>query len=163
MGRLPGKDGGDRQKGETEVTKEQIIKGAIALINHVAKEKGLTVEDRGTGHAFDNSFWNFTDKSQIPTVIASDNVFSIKLRPFWSSPEIDVRRDVDDGEELLIFNFSDSVEKDGEYRHTGDWHVHEVRVDARWDYKACIEEVYEMIDFVIRKGTCQEKGETVAC
>lgn len=36
--------------------------------------------------------------------------------------------------------------------------VHEVRVDARWDYKACIEEVYEMIDFVSREGTRQEEA-----
>lgn len=145
------------------MTKEQIIKGAIALINHIAEERGLIVEDRGTGHAFDNSFWNFTDNSQIPTIVAGDNAFSIELRPFWSSPEIDVRRNADDGEELLIFNFSDSVKIDGKYQHTEDWHVHEVRVDARWDYKACIEEVYEMIDFVIREGTRQEEGETVAC
>ena len=147
------------------MTKEQIIKGAIALIKRIAEEKGLSVEDKGTGHAFEGGFWEkrFRDESQIPTIVASDNAFSIELRPFWSSPEIDVRRNADDGEELLIFNFSDSVKIDGKYQHTEDWHVHEVRVDARWDYKACIEEVYEMIDFVIREGTRQEEGETVAC
>ena len=143
------------------MTKEQIIKGAIALIKRVAEEKGLSVEDKGTGHAFEGGFWEkiFRDKSQIPTIVAGDNAFSIELRPFWSSPEIDVRRNADDGEELLIFNFSDSVKIDEKYQHTEDWHVHEVRVDARWDYKACIEEVYEMIDFVIREGTRQEEGE----
>ena len=142
------------------MTKEQIIKGAIALIKRIAEEKGLSVENKGAGHAFEGSFWEkiFIDKSQIPTVIARNDAFSIELRPFWSSPEIDVRRQVLDGEELLIFNFSDSVGIDGEYRHTVDWHVHEVRVDARWDYKACIEEVYEMIDFVIREGTRQEEA-----
>ena len=146
------------------MTKGQIIKGAIALIKRIAEEKGLSVENKGTGHAFEGGFWGkiFTDESQIPTVVAGDNAFSIEVRPFWSSPEIDVRRNAEDGEELLIFNFSDSVKIDGEYRHTEDWHVHEVRVDARWDYKACIEEVYEMIDFVIREGTRQEEGETVA-
>ena len=136
------------------MTKEQIIKGAIALIKRLAEEKGLNVEDRGTGHGFEGGFWEkiLQDTSQIPTVVANNDTFSIELRPFWSSPEIDVRRQVLDGEELLIFNFSDYEKKDGEYQHTDNWRVHEVRVDARWDYKACIEEVYDMIDFVIQSS-----------
>lgn len=135
------------------MTKEQIIRGATALIRKIAKEKNLSVENKGTGHGFDDSFWNFPDTSEIPTIIAWNDVYKIELRPFWSSPEIDVWRQAPSGEELLIFNFSDFKKINGKYQHTGNWRVHEVRVDARWDYKACINEVYEMIDFVLREAS----------
>lgn len=131
------------------MTKEQVIKGAIALIERIAKEKGIEVVDSGTGHGFDGSFWNFTDNSNIPSVKAKNEEYSIELRPFWSSPEIDVRREKADGEELLVLNYSDCVKNsdpDGGYKHTGDFRVHEVRVDARWDYKGCIEDIYRMIE-----------------
>jgi hypothetical protein len=131
------------------MTKEQVIRGAITLIERIAKEKGLEVVNSGTGHGFDGSFWVFTDNSNIPSVKAKSEDFSIELRPFWSSPEIDVIRKKSDGEELLVLNYSDSVKNsdpDGRYEHTGDYRVHEVRVDARWDYKGCIEEVFKMIE-----------------
>lgn len=146
------------------MTKEQIVKGCIKLIEKIAKEKGLEVENLGTGHGFDRSFWEgyVKDTSEIPTINAtSDNYeigvqggYKIGLRPFWSDPEICIRRDTELGEELLIFSFSDQVKnrETRHYDHTGDFKLNEIRVDVYSDYKACIEEVYEMIEFVEKAG-----------
>ena len=133
------------------MTLEQVINGAIRLINRIASEKGIKVVDLGTGHAFDHSFWDFEDKSGIPSVKAKSDDYCIELRPFWSSPEVDVRRkDKDGNEELLIFNYSDYMtnRETDKLEHTGEYKVHEVRVDSHSDYKKCIEEVYAMIDEV---------------
>lgn len=130
------------------MTKQKIINAAISLIRMEAVKRKLEVIDRGTGHAFENTIWNFKDDSGIPNVIGKGEGYSIELRSFWGSPEIDIRRETQEGEELLIFNFSDSVKKDGSYIHTGDFKPHEIRVDARWDYKQCISEVYAMIDYI---------------
>lgn len=147
------------------MTKEQVIKGAIKLIEKKCNEYGMEAENRGTGKAFEGGFWEhiLTDDSNIPNVVANGKYekgmkYEIELRSFWGSPEVDVRRETDRGEELLIFNFSDSVkDANGNYIHTGDFRVCEVRVDARGNnYKDCIEEVYEMIDFVIAHGTERE-------
>lgn len=130
--------------------KEDVIKGAVALIKQIAAEKALEVVDKGVGHAFDGGFWEgiMTDDSNIPNVIAKNEVFSIELRSFWGNPEIDVHRASPHGEELLIFNYSDSVktEADEKYRHTGDFMVQQVRVESRSDYKKCVQEVYDMIE-----------------
>ena len=147
------------------MTKEQVIKGAIKLIEKKCNEYGMQAENRGTGKAFEGGFWEhiLTDDSNIPNVVAKgkydeDMEYEIELRSFWGGPEVDVRRETADGEELLIFNFSDTVidEYRWNYIHTGEFLPCEVRVDARGNYKNCIEEVYEMIDFVIAHGTERE-------
>lgn len=146
------------------MTKEQVIKGAIKLIEKKCNEYGMEAENRGTGKAFEGGFWEhiLTDDSNIPNVVANGKYndgmkYTIELRSFWGAPEVDIRRKTADGEELLIFNFSDSVtDENGNYIHTGDFRVCEVRVDARGNYKNCIEEVYEMIDFVEAHGVEQE-------
>ena len=146
------------------MTKEQVIRGCIKLIEKIAEEKELEIEDIGTGHGFDGSFWEdvIKDTSEIPTInaksadyeIGVQGGYKIGLRPFWSDPEICIRRDTEQGEELLIFTFSDSVKnrETGHYDHTRDFKLHEIRVDVRSDYKACINEVYEMIEFVEKAG-----------
>lgn len=130
--------------------KEQVIKGAVKLIKKIAEDKGLTVDDKGTGHAYDGGFWEglLTDDSNIPNVVAKGEGYSIELRSFWGNPEIDVHRTGYYGEELLIFNYSDyeKLKSDTEYKHTGCFMVQQVRVEAKWDYRACIEEVYSMIE-----------------
>lgn len=134
------------------MTKEQVIKGCIKLIEKIAEEKGFEVIDQGTGHGFDNSFWNLTDTSGIPTISAKDDNYSILLRPFWSSPEIDIRKQTELGEDLLVFNFSDFIKnkETNEYEHTGDYSVRAIEVNVRCDHKKAIEEVYQMIDEVER-------------
>ena len=132
------------------MTKEQVIKGAVKLIEQEAHKYDLEVSNLGVGHGFGNSFWEnvLSDTSEIPTITAYREGYSIKIRPFWSSPEIDIRRQTPVGEELLIFNYSDMVKgpDDKEYVHTGDYVVHEVRVDgARGNYMSLINEVYEYI------------------
>lgn len=135
--------------------KKEVIRGALRLIGKIAGEKGLEVVDMGEGHAFDGSFWEgvFEDNSGIPEVKAAGDGFSIGLRSFWGNPEVDVRRAVEDGEELLVLNYSDSVKNaEGKYEHTGEFRPHEVRVVARWDYRKCVEDVYEMIAFIEANG-----------
>ena len=80
--------------------------------------------------------------------------YKIGLRPFWLDPEICIRRDTEQGEELLVFFFSDRVKnrETGHYDRTGDFKLNEIRVDVYSDYKACIEEVYKMIEFVEKAG-----------
>ena len=146
------------------MTKEQVIKGCVKLIEKIAKEKELEIEDLGVGHGFEGTFWKdaLTDISGIPTInakstdyeIGVQGGYKIGLRPFWSAPEICIRRDTEQGEELLIFTFSDSVKnrETGHYDHTRDFKLHEIRVDVLSDYKACINEVYEMIEFVEKAG-----------
>ena len=130
--------------------KEQVIKGAVKLIEQIANDKGLTVVNKGTGHAFDGGVWEglLKDDSNIPNVIAKGEGYSIELRSFWGNPEIDVHRAGDYGEELLIFNYSDSekLKSDTEYRHTGNLMVQQVRVEAKCDYRSCVNEVYAMIE-----------------
>ena len=97
------------------MTKEKIINAILAFINEKAKELDLTVVDEGTGHAFDNSFWKgiAVDDSNIPSVTASNDSYSIKLRSFWGSPELDIRKTIEKEEEvkheLYVITFSDSV------------------------------------------------------
>ena len=132
------------------MTKEQTIKACYALIEREAKEKGLEIIDKGTGHGFDNTFWNIKDTSEIPTVVASSEDYFIEMRSFWGAVEIDVRKKLVIGEELLIFNYDDSVkQKNNKYVRTGDFRVCEVRVDGvRRNYMDAIRDVTEMIDFV---------------
>jgi len=138
------------------MTKSEVIKGMVALIDMVAKRENLTIDNKGVGHGFDNSFWDFKDTSEIPTIDAvnADGTYKIGMRPFWSSPEICVRRKTNRGEELLIFHFSDfeRTSIDGEYVHTGEYRIGEVRVDSKSDYKNLISETYDMIDYVIGHG-----------
>ena len=132
--------------------KEDVIKGAVALIKQIATEKALEVVDKGVGHAWDGSFWDgiLTDDSNIPNVKAKNGEYSIELRSFWGDPEIDIHRASPYGEELLVLTYSDSVktEADEKYRHTGDYMVRQVRVESRSDYKKCVQEVYDMIEKV---------------
>ena len=144
--------------------KQQVIKGAILLIKRIAEEKGLEVEDSGTGHGFEGSFWEgiLKDESGIPSVNAANDSYSIGLRSFWGSPEIDIHRVTEEGEELLVLNYSDMVKKKGtnDFTHTGDFRVREVRVEAFWDYKKCINEVYDMIEEIEMYARKERSDET---
>ena len=133
--------------------KKDIIARSIELIKKIADKKRLTIKNNGTGHAFDNSFWKdmFVDDSNIPNIIAEKDGYSIELRSYWGNPEIDVRRHRPYGEELLVLNFSDSVEKENKYIHTGEFRVNEVRVDGTHNYKRAINDVYKMIDEICKK------------
>jgi len=118
------------------------------MILRIAGEKGLEVEDKGTGHGFEGSFWEelLTDISGIPEVTARGEGYSIGLRSFWGNPEVDIHRMKNSGEELLIFRWSDREKNEaGEYEHTGNFRVGEIRTDCRWDYKSNIEEIYKLI------------------
>lgn len=138
------------------MTKAEVIKGMTELIKWMSETNNLTIEDKGIGHGFDGSFWDgyLKDTSKIPTIDASnkDGTLKIGMRPFWSSPEICVRQQTNKGEELLIFSFSDMEKINGEYVHTENFEVHEVRVDSHSDYKKLIDIVYNMIDYVIEHG-----------
>lgn len=130
--------------------KELIIFGIIKLIERVAKENNLEVNNKGIGHGFDNTLWKgiAKDDSNIPEIIASKEGYSIGLRSFWGSPEVCIRRTNQNGEDLLIFRYTDNKKtKNGNYKHTGYYHIGEVRVDCsyRSDYKNLINEVYDMI------------------
>lgn len=136
-------------------TKEEIIKGAIAVIERIAKEKNLEINNRGTGHAYEGTVWKgiLEDESGIPNVIAKSDEFRIELRSLWDSPEIVVRRKVYKGEELLVLTFNDQIaDGSGNYVHTGKFRVGEVRVDSCTNYRKCVNEVYRLIKEVKQKG-----------
>lgn len=126
--------------------KQKIINAAIQLIHNIAKEKNLEITDLGLGHGNDGTFWEkLPDKSGIPTVTAKGIGYSIKLRPFWDSPEIDIRRGTDNGEELLVITYSDKVKNNetGEYESTGNFKLDQIRVDGtHGNYRECITDVY---------------------
>jgi len=133
--------------------KKDIVSRAIGFIRKTADKKKLTIVNNGTGHAFDNTVWNglLKDESEIPNIIAKKDGYSIELRSFWGSPEIDIRRRRPHGEELLVLNFSDSIKEGDEYVHTGEYRVSEVRVDGAYNYKRAINDVYKMIDEICGK------------
>ena len=130
------------------MTKEDVIYGATKLIERIARDKNLEVKNLGTGHAFDHSLWKgcLKDESGIPEIRATKDGYSIVLRSFWDAPEIDVRRQTDVGEELLVLNYYDAMKnkESDAYEHFGDFKVHEVRVDA-YDYQKCLNDIQEMI------------------
>lgn len=118
------------------MTKEHIIKAMTEIIKEQAEEMGLTVENKGTGHEFDNSFWEgiLKDHSGIPEIKAYKDGYSITLRSFWGCPELDIR----DGHELLVLTY-------GDYGHKGKYKVVQVRVDGD-HYKENINKIYNMIE-----------------
>ena len=126
--------------------KQKIINAMIKLIHEIAKEKDLEITDLGLGHGNDGTFWEkLPDTSGIPTIEAKNDKYSIELRPFWSSPEIDIRRETDYGEELLVITYSDMIKNNetGEYEHTGNFQLDQVRVDGtHGNYQKCIAYVY---------------------
>ena len=97
--------------------KSKIINGIIEIIKEKSEELGLTVEDLGTGHAFDKTFWKgiAKDNSNIPNVIASKDGYKIELRSFWGCPELSIRRNINkkgrSDQELLILQYSDYAHK----------------------------------------------------
>lgn len=134
--------------------KEDIIYGATKLIERISKEKGLVVNNKGVGHGNDNTLWEgiLKDESGIPTITASGDGYEITLRPFWSSPEIDVRIPTANGEELVIFNYSDLIKNNetGQYDYTGDFYLHEFRVDGHDNQAELILEIFSMAQEIER-------------
>jgi len=129
--------------------KEHIVSAVLQIINEEAQKRNLTIEDKGTGHAFDGTVWDYLkDDSNIPEVQAVDEDYIlgkakgylIKLRSFWGSPEVDIR----DNGDLLVLTFSDTMYIDGEYVHTGTFNVHQVRVES-YDYAGRMLEMHSLI------------------
>ena len=119
------------------MTKEQIIKASISYIEKYAEEHNLEVIDNGTGHGFDNTVWKdvLTDDSNIPSISAKNEMYSISLSSFWGSPEICIREETEFGQVLMVLNYSDHVKdndnnNDKKYKSTGDYEVNQVRVDG---------------------------------
>lgn len=117
--------------------KEHIVRAAIEIIEEQAKKYDLVITDNGTGHAFDNTFWEgLKDTSNIPNVIASNDIMKIELRSFWDSPHLSIRIEEENQmEKLLVLTYSD-----GAYRKKtlkDDFTVE--------DIKKCI--INELIDF----------------
>lgn len=140
------------------MTKEQVIKGAYALIKREADKRNLEIINRGTGHGFEDTIWEdkISDESKIPNIVGIKEGYKIELRSFWESPEIDVRIDYPEGQLLLILNFSDTIKDGRHYKDTGDFQICQIRVDGcnhvPCSYKDAIEEVYEMIDYIKEMG-----------
>ena len=130
--------------------KEKLIEGCVKFIKRIAIEKELKYENMGTGHGFDNTIWNFKDNSEIPTVKAFGKGYVIEFCPILgASPEISIRRDSKNGEELLVVRWSD-LEKsnDGEeYHNTGEYSVYEVTVCSK-NYKKVMSDLYYIISEV---------------
>lgn len=127
------------------MAKETVIKGCLSVIKRISEEKELQVTDNGTGHAFDGSFWGglLTDNSNIHNVVAEGEGYCIELRSFWGNPELDIRRAVRDGEELIVITFSDFANG----KRTGDYTVHQIRIDGvHDDYKKALQEAVALVE-----------------
>lgn len=130
------------------MTKETIIEGCLSVIKRISEEKELQVTDNGTGHAFDGSFWEglITDNSNIHNVVAEGEGYCIELRSFWGNPELDIRRAVRDGDELIVITFSDFANG----KQTGDYTVHQIRIDGvHDDYKKALQEAVALVDEIV--------------
>lgn len=135
--------------------KSKVVSAMLHIIHEKALEYDLEIVDNGYGHAFDHSFWNFKDDSKIPSVIAhtkdysfeDKKGYSIELRSFWGSPELDIRRYEDGKSDLLVLNYSDiEYDENGKFYHSEDFYVNEVRCDSHNRYKECIADIYELIE-----------------
>ena len=137
------------------MTKEYIVKNSIKLIEMFAKELNLNVNNKGTGHAFDNSFWKdiFEDKSEIPEITANneDGTFEIGLRSFWGNPEIDIHCKISKGsfKDLYVINFSDGkYDEGGNYIHTENFTLREIRIDADENHKKKLKNIHKVVKFI---------------
>lgn len=74
--------------------KEHIVQALAEYIEDMSSIHNLAVTNRGTGTAFDYSFWKglLKDNSGIPDIIAKNDDMFIELRSFWDSPELDIRK-----------------------------------------------------------------------
>lgn len=131
--------------------KEHIVRAMTEIIHEQAERYGLTVTDRGTGHAYDNSFWKdiLRDVSGIPEINAECNGYSIGLRSFWGSPELCVRREFTDGRrsDLLVLTYSDSAYR----KKTADDKFHEYEVKKIMDSGI-------INDFSVKEASANEYG-----
>lgn len=147
--------------------KEHIVKAMIEIIKNKTESLNLNVEDKGTGHAFENTFWDglIEDKSDIPEIKAYNDNYSIGLRSFWGSPELCIRRhsEANNGkEEMLILCYSDFEYDDIEhtsYTHTDNFYVDEIRCNTHGNYKACIDEIYDIIEQIANLVELYELGD----
>lgn len=97
--------------------KEHIVQALAEYIEDMSSIHNLTVINKGTGTAFDYSFWKglFKDESDIPDIIAKNDDMFIELRSFWSSPELDIRKRTErETQTLQVLNFSDGAYKEKE-------------------------------------------------
>lgn len=97
--------------------KEHIVQALAEYIEDMSSIHNLAVTNRGTGTAFDYSFWKglLKDNSGIPDIIAKNDDMFIELRSFWDSPELDIRKRTERGMQTLqVLNFSDGAYKDKE-------------------------------------------------
>lgn len=133
------------------MTREQVLYGCVKFMEYMSDVYKLTVDNRGTGHAYDNSFWKdvLVDDSNIPNIVAKNDEMSVELRSFWGRPEIDLRIQREFGEELLVFNYTDKIKVNNEYISTGNYVVGEVRVDSNdGEYKTSINTIYHYIELI---------------
>lgn len=133
------------------MTKEKVVKAMVSLIHWKAEEYGLTIEDHGIGHAFDNSYWRdiLKDCSGIPHIIAKNDTYKIEIRSFWGNPEIDIRIKSDSGEDLLVLNYADHLRKD-------DYILCQMEVSADRDHEKYISDLWSMIKYI--DGYVDETG-----
>ena len=135
------------------MTKEYIIKNSIELIKMFSKELNLNVNNKGVGHAFDNSFWEgiFTDRSDIPEITATNEngTFKIELRSFWGHPEISIRDKIGYGEDLYVIQFCDSsYDENGNYIRTGDFKLYEIRIDVRNNHRSKLDMLFDIVNYI---------------
>lgn len=114
--------------------KEHLINGCFAVVERIAGEKGLTIEKNGDG------------------IVATGKGFSVRFRTLVGEhvmPELVITRPISKGEEMIVINFSDRVKNPDTdcYDSTGEFEVHQVRIDGPHDdYMKTLLEVHALID-----------------
>ena len=139
------------------MTKQTIVKAMTELIEMYAKDRHCVPINKGTGHAFEKTFWDgiFTDNSEIPEIVAENEEikFSIRVRSFWGCPELDIHILSDDNEsgfaDTYVIRYSDSaLDKNGNYMRTENFRLAEVSVNTDKNHIEKMDRLFEMVDFI---------------
>jgi len=129
--------------------KEEVVRGMLRLAQDITKRKHLEVENLPEGKTVDQYFNELiANATTVPTVDCVTKGYRISIRPLGDSPELCVSTVGDPGFELMCFSYTDSRWINGDYEHTGDFHIREIRINSYTSYKALVAETYAMIDYV---------------
>ena len=118
--------------------REILIKRAVALVEKIAKDNNMKINNQGLGTDGKDTAWAglFPDNSQIPRIVCENEELDLylELRPVFGALEIDWRNNHESLSELLVLQYSCSektlVGDKWEFVKTDDFKLSEVRATS---------------------------------